>query len=259
VTGRRWALVLGSSSGFGGATAVRLAGEGYDIFGVHLDRRQTQPLADEVKATIEATGRRAIFFNKNCSDPQNRADVVAAMRATLEGKERIHVLMHSIAFGIVKPYLGESAASADDLRLTCEVMGNDVVYWAQALVAEDLLGSPGRIFAMTSEGDRRVWKGYGPVSAAKCCLESNIRQLAVELAPRGVTANCILAGVTDTPALRKIPGHEAMIEGSLRRNPHGRLTRPDDVAGLIALLCDDRAGWVTGSVIACDGGETIGA
>jgi NAD(P)-dependent dehydrogenase (short-subunit alcohol dehydrogenase family) len=74
-----------------------------------------------------------------------------------------------------------------------------------------------------------------------------------------VTANCILAGVTDTPALRKIPGHEAMIEASLRRNPHGRLTRPEDVAGLIGLLCDERASWVTGSIISCDGGESVSA
>jgi len=157
----------------------------------------------------------------------------------------------------VKSCTGENAATADDLRLTCEVMGNDVVYWVQDLLASDMLGSPGRIFAMTSEGDRRVWKGYGPVSAAKCALEANIRQLAVELAPRGITANCILAGVTDTPALRKIPGNEAMIEASLRRNPHGRLTTPDDVAAFISLLCDDRSAWVTGNIIGCDGGETI--
>jgi len=72
-----------------------------------------------------------------------------------------------------------------------------------------------------------------------------------------VTANCILAGVTDTPALRRIPGHEEMLAGSLRRNPHGRLTTPADVANLISLLCDERAAWLTGAVIPCDGGETI--
>ncbi len=256
---KKWALVLGCSSGFGGATALRLAREGgYDVAGVHLDRRQTQPLADEVKAGIEAAGRRALFFNKNCSAPENRRDVIEAIRAELApAGARVHVVLHSIAFGVVKGYTGENAATAEDLRLTCDVMGNDVVYWVQDLLAADLLGSPGRIFAMTSEGDRRVWRGYGPVSAAKCALEANIRQLAVELAPRGVTANCILAGVTDTPALRKIPGNEVMIDGALRRNPHGRLTRPDDVAGFISLLCEERAGWVTGAVLPCDGGETI--
>jgi enoyl-[acyl-carrier protein] reductase III len=256
VTDRKWALILGASSGFGGAAAARLARDGYDIAGVHLDRRATLPNAEAVQQQIKDAGRSAVFFNKNCSDPGNRAEVIAALRERLAGA-KIHVLMHSIAFGIVKPYLGDGAASADDVRLTCEVMGNDVVYWTQALVAADLLGSPGRIFAMTSEGDRRVWRGYGPVSAAKSALEANIRQLAVELAPRRITANCLLAGVTDTAALRKIPGNEEMIASSLKRNPHGRLTTPDDVAAFISLLCDERAAWVTGAVLPCDGGETI--
>jgi enoyl-[acyl-carrier protein] reductase III len=250
----KWALVLGASSGFGAATAVKLAQDGYDIAGVHLDRRQTMPQAEEVQRAIRACGRTALFFNKNCADPENRATVVAALK---EQGARIEVLLHSIAFGVVKPYLGEGAATPDDLRLTSEVMGNDVVYWTQALASQGLLASPGRIFAMTSEGDRRVWKGYGPVSAAKSALEANIRQLSVELAPMRVTANCILAGVTDTPALRRIPGFPEMLAGSLRRNPHGRLTTPADVANLISLLCDERSAWLTGAVIPCDGAETI--
>ena len=114
-----------------------------------------------------------------------------------------------------------------------------------------------RVFAMTSAGSLQIWNSYGAVSAAKCALESHCRQLAVELAPSGITANALMAGVTDTPALRKIPGHERMLAGATARNPHGRLTRPEDVANAIVLLSRAEAGWITGNTIRIDGGESI--
>ena len=110
---------------------------------------------------------------------------------------------------------------------------------------------------MTSAGDRVVWKAYGAVSAAKSALESHIRQLAVELAAEGITANAIKAGVTDTPALRKIPGNDAIVESAQARNPSGRLTTPEDVARCLVALSGEGTDWMTGNVIQIDGGEDI--
>lgn len=110
---------------------------------------------------------------------------------------------------------------------------------------------------MTSSGGRRVFPSYGAVSAAKAALESHIRQLAMELGKFGITANAIRAGVTDTPALRKIPGHEFMLSEANRKNPGGRLTTPEDVAKAVAVLSLPGTSWVTGNVIGVDGGEDI--
>jgi len=110
---------------------------------------------------------------------------------------------------------------------------------------------------MTSAGDHVVWKAYGAVSAAKAALESHIRQLAFELAPHGVTALAIKAGVTDTPALRKIPGNETLIESARARNPTGRLTTPEDVAACLVDLARPGTRWLTGSVLNVDGGEDV--
>jgi NAD(P)-dependent dehydrogenase (short-subunit alcohol dehydrogenase family) len=147
--------------------------------------------------------------------------------------------------------------SRKQMEMTLDVMGSSLVYWAQDLVRAGLLGDGGRIWAMTSSGSHMVWPGYGPVSAAKAVLEAACRQLAVELAPRGVTCNAILAGVTDTPALRKIPGSDQLISKALARNPSGRLTTPADVADLLVLLASPGARWVNGNTLRVDGGEDI--
>jgi enoyl-[acyl-carrier-protein] reductase (NADH) len=164
--------------------------------------------------------------------------------------------MHSLAFGSLLPTIAESAKDAlsqKQMEMTIDVMGNSLIYWAQALAAHNLLRRGSRIFAMTSSGSTRVIRSYGAVSAAKAALEAHIRQLAFELAPLGVTANSIRAGVTDTPALRRIPEGPAILERVRVSNP----STPEDVAKAIALLTDERSQWITGNVIGVDGGEEI--
>jgi len=73
----------------------------------------------------------------------------------------------------------------------------------------------------------------------------------------GITANALMAGVTDTPALRKIPGNVKMLSVAHAKNPHGRLTTPEDVAKALVLLADEGAYWVSGNVIGVDGGEDV--
>jgi enoyl-[acyl-carrier-protein] reductase (NADH) len=143
------------------------------------------------------------------------------------------------------------------MEMTIDVMANSLVYWTQGLMSRNLMKKGGRIFAMTSSGGHTVLPSYGAVSAAKSALESHIRQLAMELGHHGITANAVMAGVTDTPALRKIPGAADMLKVARAKNPGGHLTTPEDVAKAIVLLADDHAFWISGNVIGVDGGEDV--
>lgn len=252
-----WALILGASSGFGAATARILAHRGMNVVGIHLDSKATLPNAQAVQADVEDAGRQAIFINMNAASADKRARAIERMS---EAGVKVKVMLHSLAFGSLKPMVGETREESLDqkqIEMTLDVMANSLVYWVQDLVWANLFADDARIYSMTSEGNQRVMTHYGAVSAAKVALESYTRQLAIELAPHNIKVNAIQAGVTDTPALRAIPGHEEWVDHSRRRNPYRRLTTPDDVAHVIAELSRPGVCWMTGNVIRVDGGEFI--
>jgi NAD(P)-dependent dehydrogenase (short-subunit alcohol dehydrogenase family) len=233
------------------------------IFGVHLDRKTTMPNVQRIMAGIRQAGREAVFFNINASDPERRREVLDQMEKTLADRgeaSSVRVMLHTLAFGTLKPFVAPSSKDAitpPQMDMTLDVMGHSLVYWVQELVMRKLMIRGGRVFAMTSSGGARVWGTYGAVSAAKAALESHVRQLAMELAPLGITSNAIRAGVTDTPALRKIPGSESIKQTALQFNPSGRLTTPEDVAAALVALSRPETYWMTGNVIGVDGGEDI--
>jgi len=264
----RWALILGASSGFGEATALALAEDGYNVMGVHLDRRAGMRHVEEIVARIVTMGRTATFFNINAADDAQRADALGALRvrfdeAAAAGRSAyVRVVLHSLAFGTLKPFLAADplhAINRKNMEMTLDVMAHSLVYWTQDLVRGGFLEAGSRIFAMTSEGSTRVVASYGAVSAAKAALESHCRQLALELARSGsgVTCNAIRAGVTITPALLAIPEKDDMIDYAMKRNPSGRMTTTGDVARAIVALSREGTEWITGNVIGIDGGEFV--
>jgi enoyl-[acyl-carrier protein] reductase III len=258
-----WGLIVGSSSGFGAAAALELARAGVNIFGVHFDRRQNMPQVEKVIAAIRDAGREALFFNINAADAGKRGDTLNQMQEHWKkagGEHFVKVFLHSVAFGSLKPYLTESSEdelTQQQMDMTVDVMGNNLVYWVQDLFHRKMLGNGSRVYAMTSAGGHSVIPSYGAVSAAKAVMESHIRQLAYELMPFGITANAIQAGVTVTPGSSKIPGIEKLAEFARLRNPGGRLTTPEDVAQSIVALMSEKTHWLTGNVIRVDGGEDI--
>lgn len=255
---RRWALILGASSGFGEAAARAYVAEGYDVIGVHLDRRGAMPRVDALLAELRASGRSVHFFNENAADDEARRSMIARV-AEILGDEggKIAILLHSLAFGTLKAFVPRDGkgVTRKQMDMTLDVMAHSLVYWVQDVVGADLFGANGRVFTLTSSGSHLALPEYGPVSAAKSALESHVRQLCMELAPRGITVNALMPGVTITPALEKIPGAETIIARARLKNPHGRLTTPADVAACLVALSRPETFWMNGNVIRVDGGE----
>ena len=233
-----------------------------NIFGVHLDRRdKLPPRGGNQEQDPQTWAARREFFNCNASDDEMRADTMEKITHAYHRCRRARS-----AFSCTRspgarssPLAGaEQVASKKANRNHRRHHGPLAGLLGAAIACKPgLLERGARIFAMTSSGGTRAIPNYGPVSAAKAILEAHIRQLALELAPAGITANAILAGVTDTPALRLIPGHEKLMEIARLRNPHQRLTTPEDVARSIAALCHPATYWLTGNTLHVDGGENI--
>lgn len=255
-----WALILGASSGFGEATALKLAKDGFNIIGVHLDRQATMPNVERITNEIQSNKVEAIFYNINAADAYKREEVLNELDNKFASQPVVRIIMHSLAFGTLKPFVpreAEQAITKAQMEMTLDVMAHSLVYWVQDVIKRGLLSRKARIFAMTSSGSHSAIPYYGAVSAAKAALESHVRQLSCELGKMDVAVNAIMAGVTDTPALRKIPGNAEMIGVALRKNPRGRLTTPEEVAKVISLLCRDGGEWVSGGIINADGGEDV--
>lgn len=257
-----YALILGVSSGFGRACAVELARIGYNIYGVHLDTGANRERTEEFRRGLEQLNIKATFFNANAADDKKRMEIIEQIKNdhATQPNHVLRVLIHSLAFGAIGPFFSENPdemLNKRQIEMTMDVMSNSLVYWTQDLFKAKLLAENSRIFGLTSIGSQRAMANYGAVSASKSALEAYIRQIAVELAPYKITANAILAGLTDTPAAQKIPGFNKMLKHAKQHNPFNRNTVPEDVAQAISLLIDEKFYWITGQTIGVDGGENI--
>ncbi|MEE8335461.1 MAG: SDR family oxidoreductase [Candidatus Neomarinimicrobiota bacterium] len=251
-----WVLILGGSTGHGGATAKRLAKDGYGIIAFHFDRGKAKVLAEECKAEVNnLTGGRCFYFNVNAASEETMEKYIPQIQEITKGQV-LKLLLHSIAFGTTTNFFGEKPVTQRQMDMTVHVMGNSLLYWTQKLLAAKLLGQGSRIMGITSEGNYVAMEGYGPVSVAKVTMESILRQIGWELGKFGITGNAIQAGVTPTRALTKISDRwEDWVERAKYRNPMKRTTTPQDVANTISLLLRPEADFINCSVIHCDGGE----
>ena len=253
-----WAIILGGSSGLGLASAKKLAAHGMHNCIIHRTRRSKIAAFEMEIETLRSNGSQILEFNLDAFQSKNQEKVIEAIK---EKGGVVKVLLHSLAKGNLKPIYSENSEqqslTATDFDLTITAMATSLYSWAKTILDANCFAKGSRILSFTSEGSKKPLPNYAAVSAAKAALEAITRSLAYELAPLGITSNCIQAGVTDTESLRLIPNSGTILEHAKNRNPGKRLTTPEDVANMVYLLLKPEANWVNGTVIEVDGGEHL--
>jgi enoyl-[acyl-carrier protein] reductase III len=237
-------LVTGGTRGIGLAIARRFASLGAARVAVGYLRndRAAEAAAEELRGL----GTEPVLVRGNVGSAR-MLEEVAALGA-------LDALVHNAATGVIRPALETEARHWD---WTFSANARSLLALARACVPSMPPGSS--IVAMSSLGSSRVLPNYVLVGASKAALETVVRYLAVELAPRGIRVNAVSAGLVETGALEHFPNREQMLRMARERTPVGRMVEPDDVAGAVAFLCSPDAEMVRGHTLVVDGGFSLPA
>jgi enoyl-[acyl-carrier protein] reductase III len=234
-------FVSGGSRGIGRAVALRFARDGARRVAIGYLRNDRA--AEETAEALRAAGAEPVLVRGNIVS-ERVLDEVAALGP-------LDVLVHNAATGVIRP-----ALETDDRHWDWTMNANARALLSLARVAAPAMPAGSSIVAISSLGAQRVLENYVLVGTSKAALESLVRYLGVELAPRGIRVNAVSGGVVDTGALEHFPNREEML-GMGEANPVGRLVSPEDVAGAVAFLAGPDAEMVRGQTVVVDGGFSL--
>lgn len=252
--GEKHALITGSSRGIGRGIALALA-ESHIKVAIHY--YQNEPAAKETLAQVRKRGSDGVLVQADVTRPKDITDMFRKVKSEFGALDIFVSNARPEVTAFFQPPLDISLEQWDtafDSQAKAFLVG--------AREAIPLMGDGGRIFAITyAEGSRtgglQPWVGMG---SAKAALESLVRYLAVAVAKRGITVNAISPGWTEDSVLNTLPEQaQQLIRNWHVRGwtPMGRLGTPEDVGNVVALLCSEKARWITGQVIYADGGASL--
>jgi enoyl-[acyl-carrier protein] reductase III len=244
------ALVTGASRGIGRATALRLASEGAAVV---VNYRRDEAAADETVRAIERGGGQAIAAQADLEEARSIDAMFETVRARFD---RLDHLIANAAATSFRPLL-ETGARHIERTYSITVTGFLHCVRAAAALMEERRGS---IVAVSGFDVVRVLPGHGILGPAKAAMETLVRYLGVELAPRGIRVNGVSPGFVETDSARFYAGPEyetRLRDEWISKTPVGRVGRPEDIASVVAFLCSDDARFVCGQTLVVDGGLTL--
>lgn len=242
------AIVTGGTRGIGKAISEALAASGMQVFAIYARNRKA------AESAAEEWQKKGLDIVPVKADLTRDEMLSEAVDTILERAKKIHTVVHAAASGVHK--------EVEDLTPKHFAWTFSInVFAFQKLMHKILpsLESGGRVIGVTSLGGQKTIPFYAAVGSSKGALESLIRHYAVELAPKGITANLVCPGMVMTDAVESFPNKEERIEKTLSGTPTGKLTTPQQVADCISFLCSDAAQQIVGQTLVVDGGKSLQA
>jgi enoyl-[acyl-carrier protein] reductase III len=235
-------LVTGGTRGIGKEIALRFAalGAARIVIGYLRNDAAAEAAAEELRGA----GTEPVLVRGN----------IASGRIVdeLASHGPYDVLVHNAATGVIR-----AALETEDKHWDWTLAANARALLSLARACAPDMKPGSSIVAISSLGSIRVLENYVLVGTSKAALESVVRYLGVELAPKGIRVNAVSAGVVETEALAYFPNREEMLRAAQARTPAGRMVEPGDVAGAVAFLCSRDAEMVCGQTLIVDGGYSL--
>jgi enoyl-[acyl-carrier protein] reductase III len=235
-------LVTGGTRGIGKEIAIRLAS--FTAKRVVLGYLRNDAAAEQTAAEIRDTGIEAVLVRGNVSSDR--------VIAELASHGPYDAIVHNAATGVIR-----AALETEDKHWDWTLAANARALLSLARACTPDMKPGSSIVGVSSLGSTRVLENYVLVGTSKAALESVVRYLAVELAPRGIRVNAVSAGVVETEALDYFPNREAMLRAARERTPAGRMVEPEDVAAAVTFLCSPDAEMIRGQTLVVDGGYSL--
>ena len=242
------ALITGASRGIGRAIALQLAAKGAHIV---VNYARNQEAARATVNEISGNGVKAFAYQANVGNPDSIKDLVKAAIAEFGG---VDILVHNAAMGAFKPV---HRLRANQWELSLDINAHALLMLTQQLVSQMEKRGSGNIIAISSLGATRYIPAYGAIGVSKAAMESLVRYLAVELAPKNIRVNCVSGGLVDTDALKSFPRYDEFKKEVIQKTPANRIGKPDDLARVVAFLASPESGWIYGQTVVADGGLSL--
>lgn len=240
------AFVSGGTRGIGLSTAEKLARRGADIVISYFRSRQSAKDAEE---KITAHGVQCLTHRANMG---NHDQLPALFDAIKERFGKLDIMVSNAALGLYTTMM-----AIDDKAWDLSMHTNARAFLHCVQLGLPLMPDHSRIVTLSSLGSIRYIPGYAAIGVSKAAIENMVRYMAVELAPRHITVNCVSGGFIDTSALSVFPNYEDMKREVSERTPFKRIGRPEEVADVVVFLCGPSASWITGQTVIVDGGYSL--